>query len=305
MVSPIIVKINARDKVLDFRDGLVPAMVEDYAMLHGCGGKGHASNSVIKLYICDYTAGTGDKSKTVSACISPELCEQLFEVCKNNLGNHVIPDDFAFFEEQRAINRKLHSMANMCYHALDGITKVLERYTDVASESKAPSTELVAAGLLKLLKKAKTCAEKPTAGAPRAAAMPLPRHMDYNYTQDRVHAFNSTSGIAPVQRLQIWHTAYRKEGDLGKYPWTIKVTNGKAKVRVLSTGATTFDPSTMKETEEAYIQASDSDMFRALCRVIHYINVWEAVFASKNVAKGRAQWDVERKKYLAAEEESA
>lgn len=90
MISTIIAKANARSKVIDFRDGLVPALMEDYAMIHGTGGKDHAPASVIKVTVCDYTAGTGDKSTTVTANISPDLCERLFEVCRQNVGTYVI-----------------------------------------------------------------------------------------------------------------------------------------------------------------------------------------------------------------------
>ena len=47
----IIAKTNGRNKVIDFRDGLVLAYPEDYAMIHGKGGKGHAPTSVIKIAV--------------------------------------------------------------------------------------------------------------------------------------------------------------------------------------------------------------------------------------------------------------
>ena len=73
----IIAKTNGRNKVLDFRDGLVLAYPDDYAMIHGKGGKNHASTSVIKIAICDYSSGTGDKSTTLFANITPDVCEQI------------------------------------------------------------------------------------------------------------------------------------------------------------------------------------------------------------------------------------
>ena len=60
MVNTIIAKTNGKDKVIDFRDCLNLANQDDYAMMHGIGGEKHARTSVIKLTICDYTAGKGE-----------------------------------------------------------------------------------------------------------------------------------------------------------------------------------------------------------------------------------------------------
>jgi len=302
MVSTIIAKINGRNKVLDFRDGLVPANVEDYAMLHGAGGKDYAASSVIKIYLCDYSAGTGkDKSKTVSASISPELCEQIFEVCKRNIGNQVIPNNFDFFTEQRTANKRLTLLGDMCFGVLNNVTKVLGRYVETSEAGEAPSAGKVAKGLFTLLNKTKERAEAGPKAMTYPAAMFLPQHMDFSHAQARVHNYKSKTGggdSAPVQQLQIWHVTYRKQGDLGNYPWTIKVINGKAKIQVQPNGATTFVASTMTDVEEAFIQVSDADMFRAMSRVIHFVSVWENLVASKVVAQGRAKREEERKEYL-------
>ena len=48
MVNTIIAKTNGKDKVIDFRDCLNLANKDDYAMMHGIGGKstpGHQSSS--------------------------------------------------------------------------------------------------------------------------------------------------------------------------------------------------------------------------------------------------------------------
>lgn len=58
-------KINGNKKVIDFNSKLIMAKPEDYANVHGSGGKGHAPNSTIGVVLCDYTKGTGDKSVTV------------------------------------------------------------------------------------------------------------------------------------------------------------------------------------------------------------------------------------------------
>lgn len=299
----IIAKANGRDKVVDFRDGLIAANVEDYAMLHGAGGSHHAPCSVIKLYVCDYTAGTGDKSKTVTANLSPEVCEQLFEVCKQNIGSHIINNQFGFFAEQRAINKKMSKSADMCYGVLYQTVSILKRVVEAAKSGSLPEIAQVIEGLHMRLDKVCTRVTAEEKDPPRPVFVPLDRHMDYSYTQDRVHNFaNKTggTGIAPVQRLQIWHSTFRKQGDLSNYPWTIKIVNGKAKVNVRSNGATTFDAHSMTDIEEAFIQVSDADMFRMMSRVCHYIQIWEQVVAAEVVKAGLQKREEERKAYLDA-----
>lgn len=127
----------------------------------------------------------------------------------------------------------------------------------------------------------------------------MARHMEYSYSQDRVHNY-AGSDFAPVQRLTISHTTYRKDGSLSNYPWTVKITNGRAKVKVQSTGATTFDASTLTDTKEAYIQVSDTDMFRMLNRICHFIRVWESVMVPPLLEQGLELKEQERQKYLEA-----
>lgn len=292
----IIAKTNGRNKVIDFRDGLVLAYPEDYAMIHGKGGKDHAPTSVIKIAICDYSSGTGDGSTTLFANITPDVCEQIFEVCKRNVGTTVIDDKLFIFQELRAANKKLLKSADMQFNILSNVMSVLGR---IGKAETAPALTAVATGLNNLLGKTRdkvmVSAEEPA----RSPCMTMASHMDFNHTQDRVHIQKkNASGFAPVQRLNIFHTTYRKDGQLGNYPWTIKITNAMAKVRVQATGATTYDSSSMKDMKEVFIQVSDADMFRMMSQVNRFIRVWEYVMAADLVRAGEAAREKEREEFL-------
>lgn len=78
-ISQQICKVNGKDKVMDFKSRLIPAKVEDFANVHGRGGKGHAPNSTIACTICDYTKGVGDKPVSVAYRIDVEDIELLYE----------------------------------------------------------------------------------------------------------------------------------------------------------------------------------------------------------------------------------
>lgn len=298
MLNGIITKTNARDKVIDFRDGLVVAKVDDYAMMHGAGGKDHAPVSVIKIGICDYTAGTGESSKTVFANITPDVCAQLYEVCKQNLGTMSIDSKFPMFVEQRAANRKMGKFADMGVDILNKALSIMERVTAAADKGNTPGfVDIMKVCQMKL---AKTQERVMTNDAySDAAFMAMPRHLDFNYTQDRVHnQKKGQDGFAPVQRLVIYHQTFRKDGALSNYPWTVKITNGEARVREQATGATTFEASSLRNTKEAFIQVSDADMFRMMDRINRFISVWEMTFAASLVKEGEAKREEERQAFI-------
>ena len=164
----------------------------------------------------------------------------------------------------------------------------------IEKAEKVPALTAVAAGLGNLLGKTRdkvmAAAEEPA----RPACMTMATHTDFNHSQDRVHAQKKDAqGYAPVQRLNIF-------GQLGNYPWTVKITNARAKVRVQPTGATTYDASSMKDVKEVFIQVSDADMFRMMSQVNRFIRVWEFAMATDLVRGGEAAREKERKEYLAS-----
>lgn len=155
MVNTIIAKTNGKDKVIDFRDCLNLANKDDYAMMHGIGGKEHARTSVIKLTICDYTAGKGELSKTVSANISPATCEKLFEVCKRNIGTLVVDDNVAPLVEQRSHNKKQNKIADMQFEVLQHVLKLTKAIYKAANQKQMPGVEVIANSLISMLSQTK------------------------------------------------------------------------------------------------------------------------------------------------------
>lgn len=309
MVDGIITKTNGRNKVIDFRDGLIPANVDDYANMHGAGGrKGKAPISVIKLYICDYAKGTGENSLTVNASISPELCEQLLEICKQNIGVQVIDPSLPILADQRSVNKKLTKAADMNYGVLNNVLSLLNRIVKSDEEGKGiPTLTAIASGASTLLTKTrdKVAAQEATQ---TLTPITIARHTDFTYVQDRVHAFGADikeGAIVPVQRLNIFHQTFRNDGQASNYPWTLKITNAKAPVHFQATGATTFSSSNMTDKQEAFIQVSDADMYRMMSRVCHFIQIWEQTVAAEVVRTGKEKRETERKAYAAQQETKA
>jgi len=210
-----------------------------------------------------------------------------------------------FLEQQRTANRRVEKVANMCFGTLESVLKILERVHAASEKGTTPSWLQIGEGLQKLLRKTRDQVQ--TSVPSETIPLSFDRHVDFQYSQDRVHSFSGSAtpeGLFPVQRLQIWHNAFRKQGDLSKYPWTIKIENGKARVSVQPTGATSFQANSMTDVETAFINISDADMFRMMSRVTHYIYVWEQVVASEVVRKGLEQREKERQNWMQSKKEA-
>lgn len=54
MLHTTITRAAAKNKAIDFRDRLTLANQNDYAMMHGSGGKNYNVKSTVKCVICDY-----------------------------------------------------------------------------------------------------------------------------------------------------------------------------------------------------------------------------------------------------------
>ena len=62
-------------------------------------------------------------------------------------------------------------------------------------------------------------------------------------------------------------------------------------------GATSFDPSSLKDTEEAFINVSEDDMYRCMVRVERYIDAWEKLNCLPLIKEGLARRQSEVESY--------
>lgn len=236
----VIAKANGKDKVIDFRNNLVLTTVEDYAEMHGSGGKNY--NSTIRCTICDYSKGKGDASVTVGTNFDIGVIYTLYEIAKEYIAN--------------ADGSVISSNGTMALN--DAKKNLLQIYSSI-QKKKEVSLDFV----------------KKTGELLSSAITDITESADYSYTQDKINVHNKDSnGIAPVTRVMISHHAYYK-GTKSSYPWYIKITSGKAPVITKEGGATTFNSKDLKVEGEAFMNVSDTDMFRMLQRVTRFIESWE------------------------------
>lgn len=312
MISDVITRTHGKDRVIDFRDGLEPAQPEQYAAMHQVGGKKNGKNypSVIKIFLCDFSGGTGERSITVSANIEPTLCYEWLEVCKMNLGCVVVP----YYEKGQSkggTSGRGDLTANQFKKIRDEIS---------AANCMAGSFSLVLKSIIFWLKdlvlgrlpqgsresymglgsRLKTVMERETQiveyqQGKKETALTLARGIDYTYVQDKVNVYRQgQEGYAPVSRLLVSRKSFRSDGDAATYPWTVKITTGEALVVEKEDGATTYRADTMRNRQEAYIYLSDRDFFRMMVRITRYIEIWEDAFCIPVINNGINQKIIER-----------
>lgn len=246
-----ITKINGKDKVMDFSDALVKALLKDYANLHGCGGKDHAPNSGIRLTCCDFTKGTGASSVTTSVILDVRLCDKLL-----NVVGAAVNGTLGIAEQLRAV--KEFAQAN-------GMV------IGWMQAGRPPSYE-------QLVQLQQTLYNGLTAQDPEGKnGNPVWSH---SFQKNNPHKSacrmikDEQTGqereFTPVSALNLSYTPSRN------YAWTIRVSNYWAPIIRQPNGASSHSNKEAVEKKEVQISVTTDDLYEALCDVAHYIHTWEA-----------------------------
>ena len=263
MVSKTITKTNGKDKVIDFRDNLVVANTQDYANIHGVGGKAHAPNSTIRCTICDFTKGKGENSVTVSANIAVDVINRLYCVAEKQITNS---------EQENVLQITQESLNNFkqVYSALESAYK--------------NGTEIN----VKLLSKLGQRMINGLKGISMTASG------DFSYKQEKVDVYRKANGKAPVNKLIITRQRLRKDGQISNYPWDINIINGMARINEKEGVATTYNPPELSITGQAYINVNDADMYNMMYRIVSFIRIWENTVCIPMMQNGLQQREQER-----------
>ena len=308
-ISSKICKINGKDKVVDFSSKLSAANVEDFANVHGCGGKGHAHNSTVAVTICDFSKGKGDKSVTASYNLDVEIMDLLYEAAMDaRLGKLIASHTgmicavaaalselqrWEVFGQQTPVAPVSVGEMTATGQALGGAVgrndpgavsaaanatlSDLRRW--VSAHKQAP----VSAVPLRDLSKVRADLENALATQDK----PL---FEYSTEKNNPYA-KGQDGFVPVSKLYICYTPFRKGGEPSRYPWFIQIENFRAPLNVKKNGATAHDASRAIERKSVSINVSADDFVFAMVAVRRYVELWEVNVAGPVVRKGVALLD--------------
>lgn len=301
--SCLITKAAAKGKFLDFKDGLVAAKDEDYAMLHGAGGKDHAPISVIQLCITDYSKGTGEAAVFVRASVQPHILAIVRDVCAQNLGmaKVSVKDGFGSFLSNAVV--KVYASVQKCLLCGRAFAKLINGFMNAcayAITGKDKTAETVWQKFGASLKDAKAVlSQNPDmeVAIPDTpdGLVPLGVLVDYNYHQERVNVYSKTpDGLVSVSTCDIMRAGRRQGGAASKLPWTVKIANFKSQPVAQQTGGTAYNPQVIQDKTEAFIMLSDQDMYRCCYAVEHYVSTWENSICIPMVRNGVLQREAAR-----------
>lgn len=316
-LTDIIAKAATKGKFLDLRNNLVLADPNEYAMLHGIGGAKHAPKSTIRMVITDYSAGAKENSITVHANVTPELIPYLLEVCKKNvtastpaktqggtneesltsivstalaMGTELPPDGSGVsrLAVPAATMRNIPSVKGFNPQADAVFQRLRREATELPPDANtgAAYVSVSKAGLEELLRTQAV----PTEPSGEAS----PGGVNYTYRQERVNVYRQENGLVPVSILTISREGTRKNGEVSRMPWTVKIQNFLARPVSQRGGTTSYNSQSKQKVTEAFVQLSDFDMFRCLYRASRFIEIWEVNYGTGLITEGLRRKDAQR-----------
>lgn len=270
-IQDVICQTANKGKFLEFRDALNLAYLQDYAMIQGVGGKDHAFNSGIRVWITDYTKK--GSSFNVYANVRPEVLEQAKAICEYNTGTiHMNPDPVSPMNGLAVCSEIIKSLVRDTYQGLRLVAK-----------GKMDLISMVG----KMFGEAKKQAEAKEAEKAEAEAVEF--YKDFTYEQTRVFpADGRQDGKYTVQILSFVRRQYRGEDkkEKSKMPWLVSVSNFYASPKHYDNGTTSYLPNTAVERKDGFVQLTDADMYAMCYRAGRFVEIWENVFGMPLVKQG-------------------
>lgn len=243
-----ICKIGGKNKFLSLHNELNLASrpgshEDDYASLHGTGGKKHAVRSRIEARMCDYSGGTGEgKSVNVRYNLEPYYLLYLLEIVKAAMnGNLGQP--------------QLMQKASICAQA-DGILCGW-----IKAQYQPSYNDLV--GLHKML-----------AGNENAEAAVWSDFKEKNNPYPSACKYLDAGNGKKVEYTQV-STFQIQYNPTRNYQWTITISNFWAPISRQSKGTASHNSKAAIETKKVSIMATTEDMYLKLTQAEHFINQWE------------------------------
>ena len=251
-ISSQIWKVNGKDKVIDFTSNLICANLNDYANVHGRGGKGHAPNSTISVNLCDYTKGTGNASVSVRYNVDVEDMPILY---------------------QAAMSARMGTMPTPV--PLDALNTLC---CQLSALSQCPQAEnncrIVDVNLLRAIFSTSQQIYK-GAVQPGAALFSFAREKNNPYATVK----RDGQTFAPVSRIDIRYIPLRQDGKVSNYPWYVGIENYDAPLVARSNGATAHQSAHAINKKGAYINLATDAFVEAMVAVERFVRLWEQVTA--------------------------
>lgn len=301
-ISSKIYKINGKNKVVDFSSRLTVANVEDYANVHGCGGKNHAPNSTIALTICDFSNGTGEKSVTASYNLDVEDMTLLYHAAiDSRLHLLTMPALNAMLQFVNGALASLEGWKNNAPVVAVPANEITLAGTTLSAAIQTGSAEKIGAAGNAVLNSLRTWIAKnqhqqtvvsyqEIVGVQNALAsvLNISQNPAFEYVREKNNPYRKDSkGFVPVSKVYIAYSQFRKDGQESRYPWFIQIENFDAPLIVQKNGSSTHDAGKATNRKVININLSADDFAAAMVAVDRFVRLWEMANALPNIRAGQ------------------
>jgi len=312
LISNQIVKVNGKNKLVEFLDSLVVPRKEFYAYQHSGNGEKKPEQgdwypySRIKIRILDYSAKEkGGDSVFADFNLTPG---QIRCLAKDAFS---VPAQFAEYKRAETIINAVNDSFNSTITAMNAENAVA--YNNALQINSKLS--IIAGLILKGFDNPETVLSQNQKERLKASLTPsrtvefknqkLPP-LKYEFTGDKITPIKGQKDKGRVTKLTI---SFKGEKEIKKtvngssepttvveearYPWTIQIENGTGVPEETNTGGTACKKGTFKKEAGVFIQLTNADFQDAMLRVVSFIDTFEIV-NSKLVREGKTAYEAEQ-----------
>lgn len=279
-VSDTISQVWASEKVLEARNTLTTANLDDYAMLQGCGGQDHARVSGIYTCITDISQNAKQQNRgtapTIGATVPTAIFSKAKTVAEFNLGNiHLEEGEITNgFNAIGSVAAYAYAIFAMFVGLITGIG-IAAGNLIIGKISRADIPRVVC----DIAKKARETLQDKCKQVYSMSKVDIPVYKDWEYSQNRVNTYKMLpDGRAAVTVLNISRKQYQLINNADtrqNKPWTVYVSSFRAFPVEQKNGTVSYNGASKADETSARIKLDDEQMYDFCHRVEHFETIWE------------------------------
>lgn len=276
-VSDLIAQIWTTDRCLEAMNALTVADPHDYAMLQGCGGQNHARKSGIVVVITDKSPGAvqrnGGKAPKIKATVPPVEFSIAKSIAESNLGG-LYCEEGAITDLLNVVE-SLNAKSGSVLSVLSGAINLIGETAGKLIIGKAAHEQLPQIICDGAKAQRELLRQIPDSQAQANSTRKLSFYRDWEYTQTRVHTFDSSpDGRVGVAVLALSRKQYQNEVRQAK-PWTVYISQFRAFPVTHANGTVSYDRTSKADELMSRVKLDDAQMYEFCHRVERFEQVWE------------------------------
>jgi len=114
---------------------------------------------------------------------------------------------------------------------------------------------------------------------------------EFSFSSEKIFGQPDQQGYAIMRKLRIARASTGSDGKPRRYPWYIEAENGKGIKAVNQNGGSHCKSGSFISEKKAYVNLTDMDFFKMMCRTASFITAWEMAYGVKLIKDGRTAFE--------------